>query len=137
MATVKEAIYKILQDDAKIADAGHLGNLLGHTSASPYGIYFMNPPEKPDFPLITYHEVSASGRMPRIEGFNFTVWCDNYEAIHELIYDLLHEQPLGATPTTGVQDVALMWNWAGPPIFDQNYNILTKIHRYLEFGVKI
>ena len=135
MATVKEAIYAILQTDAQISGSDHLGGLLGHRSQSPYGIYFMNPPEKPDFPLITYYEIAASGRILRVEGFNFTVWCDDYEAIHELIYDLLHKQSLGTT--TGVENVVLEWNWAGPPIFDQNYNILTKIHRYLQYGVKM
>jgi len=135
MATVKEAIYKILQDDAKLPGVTHLGGLLGHTGQSPYGVYFMNPPEKPNFPLITYHEISASGSIPRIEGFNFTVWCDNYEAIHELIYNLLHKKPLGTT--TDVANIVLKWNWAGPPIFDQNYNIYTKTHRYLQHGIKI
>ena len=135
MATVKESIYTILQDSAKLSASGNLGNLLGHTSQSPYGVFFMNPPEKPDFPLITYNEISASGRMPRIEGFNFTVWADNYEAVHEIVYGLLHGQSLGTT--TGVGNVALLWNWAGPAIFDQNYNIYTRVHRYLQFGVKI
>lgn len=135
MATVKEAIYKLLQDDAKLAGAAHLGGLLGHRGASPYGVYFMSPPEKPDFPLITYYEISAAGIMPRVEGFNFTVWCDDYEAVHELIYGLLHEKSLGTT--TGVENITLVWNWAGPPIFDQNYNIYTKVHRYLQWGVKV
>lgn len=135
MATVKEAIYAILKADARISGATHLGGLLEHRSQSPYGIYFMSPPEKPDFPLITYYEISASGQMPRIEGFNFTVWCNDYEAIHEVIYGLLHKQTLGTT--TGVGNVALMWNWSGPVIFDQNYNTYARVCRYLQYGVKI
>lgn len=124
-----------MTDDAKLSEEGHLGHLLGHIGQWPYGIYFMNPPEKPDFPLVTYNAISASGWMPRIEGFNFTVWGGDCEAIHELIYGLLHEKPLG--DTTGVKNVALLWNWAGPEIFDQNFSVYCRTHRYLQFGVKV
>jgi len=135
MATIKEAIYSILSTDAQNGNVGHLGNLLGHTGDSPYGVFFMNPPEEPNFPLITYSEVSGAGSMPKIEAFNFTVWGNNYEAIHELIYGLLHKQPLGTT--TGTQVVQLMWNWYGPVVYDQNYYIYVQTHRYLSKGVKI
>jgi len=134
----KQAIFKTLSDDAAMSGAGHLGhsNYLGHAGdGSPYGVFFMSPPEIPDFPLITYNEVSAVGRMPRIDAFNFTVWGNNYEAIHELIYDLLHEQSV--TSDTGVFIVQLMWNWAGPVAYDENYHIFTRTHRYLSKGVKI
>lgn len=133
--TPKAAIYKALSDDAKLPGAGHLGNLLGHTSESPYGIFFMNPPEIPDFPLITYNEISAVGRMPRIDAFNFTVWGSDYEAIHELIYDLLHEQAI--TSDSSVYIVQLMWNWAGPAVFDQDHHIYAQTQRYISKGVKI
>ena len=133
--TLKQAIYKVLQDDSKIATAGHLGNLLVHTSQSPYGVFFINPPVKPEFPLITYQEISAAGRMPRLDVFNFTVWGDNYEAIHELIYGLLHEKAV--ISDTGVYSVQLMWNWAGPVIFDEGYRIYTQVQRYVSVGLHV
>lgn len=133
--TVVEAIYKVLQDDAKLGGAGHLGQLLGHTATAPYGIFHMSPPAKPSFPLITYQEITAAGRMPRIEAINFTIWGGDAEAIHDLIYGLLHDAVLGAT--TGVQVVSLKWNWAGPSVLDLNYEVYTRVHRYLVRGVKI
>ena len=135
MATPKEAIYSILSTDAQNAAAGHLGNLLGHTGTAPYGIYYMNPPERPDFPLVTYFEVGASGRKPTIEAIHITAWSNDFEEIHGLIYGLLHEKPLGAT--TGIETVQLLWNWAGPDIHDGNHQIYTKMHRYLVMGVKV
>ena len=135
MATVREAILSILKTSGALTGAGSLGSLLGHSTTTPYGVYFMNPPEKPDFPLVTYHSISARGTMPRIEGFNFTAWGDNFEAIQEVIYDLLHGKTLGVT--TDVANIMLKWDWAGPDIFDANYKIYVKTVRYLQYGVKI
>lgn len=135
--TPKQAIYAALSTDAQDSDAGHLGNLLGHTSEAPYGVFFMHPPERPDFPLITYHEVAGAGRMPRTDIFHITVWTkiDAYEAIHELIYGLLHEQII--TSDSGVFIVDLMWNWSGPAVYDDNFHVYAQTHRYISKGVKI
>lgn len=135
MATYKEAIYKLLQDDAKLGDVGHLGNLLGKTGTAPYGVHFINPPASPDFPLITYQEISVSGKMPRVGWLNITAWGDQYEEIHEIIYDLLHEAIVGQT--TGMQVVQIQWNWSGPEVFDQNFQIYAQTQRYAIIGVKI
>jgi len=128
--TIKEALVKILTDDAKIPDAGHLGSLLEHTGTPPYGIYYMNPPDKPKFPLITYYEISASGHMPKVEAFNFTVWGGDPTMIHNIIFNLLDRKSLGVT-----ENIALLWDWLGPVIFDQDFLIYVRVARYLQYGL--
>lgn len=135
MATLRQRVYVILRTDAANGTAGHLGDLLGHTAATPYGVYFMNPPETPVFPLITYSIISSAGRMPRIEAFTFTVWgvADKIDPILESIRSLLHEQIIG--DTTDVKVVQMMENWIGPFLFDQNYEVYARTARYLVKGV--
>ena len=134
MATVNEAICSILNADAQITTSGCLGNLLGKYTTKPYGVYFINPPNAPIFPIITYSEVAASGRMPVTVAINFTAWGNNYEAILNRIYILLHEKIIGST--TGLTAVQIMWNWSGPVIFDENFKVHAQTHRYLVYGVK-
>jgi len=135
MSTLRQRIYKVLKDDAKIGTVGHLGNLLGHTTTDPYGVYFVHPPEKPIFPLITYQDLSSAGRMPRVEAFNFTVWSGSVNAVLELIYGLLHEKHLG--DAIDVQPVQMLWNWSGPTIFDENYEVYVRTSRFLVKGVHV
>jgi len=133
--TPKQAIYAALSADAQLATSGYLGDLLNHRSQSPYGVYYHHPPEVPDFPLITYYKVSAAGSMPREELWNFTVWANNFEAIHERIHALLHKQLL--TSDSQVYIVNLLWRWEGPEVFDEDYNIYTQVQQYVNKGVKI
>jgi len=95
----------------------------------------MNPPKKPEFPLITYYDLSSSGEMPRIEAFNFTVWSGDINAILELIYKLLHRKCLGVA--SDVQPVQMMSNWIGPTVFDENFEIYARATRYLVLGVHV
>jgi hypothetical protein len=130
---VKDAIFNILSNDAKIATAGHLGNLLGHTTTNPYGIYFMSPPEISTFPIITYNSLGAAGIMPRIEAYNFTVWGGDCDAILNIVENLLNKKPLGST--SPVNNIVLLWDWDGPDIFDDNFKVYTRSTRYIQHGV--
>lgn len=134
MATVKEAIHKILKDDAFDAGAGHLGNLLEHTS-TPYGVFFMNPPKKPSFPLITYKVGGKSGRSPiPYDVFvDVKVWGGDCDAIQELVYGLLNNTRIVATDMTPMM---LKWISAGPDIFDDNYKIYIREDRFYIRGSK-
>jgi len=141
MATLKEAIYEILETDAKDGSAGALGSLIGMTGSAPYGVYFRNPPEGVDFgtySILTYYISSMSGRAPaglREVYVNLTAWGDNYEQILERVYELLHEAQL-----TGVTDYApllLVWDYGGPELFDEDLRIYYQQHRYLAKAVKL
>ena len=135
MATLRQRIYSILRTAAADDSAGHLGNLLEHAETTPYGVFFINPPKKPAFPLITYSIISSAGRMPRVEAFTFTAWgaSDKVGPILELIRGLLHEKSLGST--TDVKPVKMMENWIGPYLYDQNYEVYARTARYLVKGI--
>lgn len=135
MATVRAAIYKILQDDAKIGAEGHLGNLLNHTSDPPYGVFFVNPPETPNFPLITYQVIGETGKFPfpRDMFMDVTAWGDSCDAIQEVVHTLLDDARVTATDLVVLM---LRWIWAGPDIFDDNYKVYTRRHRFQIRGVE-
>ncbi|MCK5020499.1 MAG: hypothetical protein KAS32_26005 [Candidatus Peribacteraceae bacterium] len=134
MATVKSAIVALLQTDAQIDNTANLGGLLGHVATEPYGIFYMNPPEEPDFPCITYNELVRSGRIPVEDYLNFTVWGGDIDAIMARLYELLHDAVLGDTIV--IQNVGIKWNWDGPPIFDDRYKQYTRISRFMLKGVR-
>lgn len=128
MATLKEAIYKILQDDAKLSTTGHLGNLLGKSTVAPYGVYYQNPPTTPVAPYITYSVVSMSERMPRVIAYNVMVWGDNFEAIHKLVYGLLHKKRLVITDYSSPM---IFWDWSAPEMWHEDLKIYFQQQRYI------
>ena len=134
MATVRKALYNLLRSDAEDGTEGHLGNLLGHTSA-PYGVFFMNPPKKPHFPLITYQVIGETGNfpLPRDMFVDITVWGGDCDAIQDIIYSLLNDAQVA---TTDLIVLMLKWVWAGPDIFDDNYKRYTRRHRFQIKGVE-
>jgi len=134
MATFKECIYKILQDDAKLNEAGKLGALLGHYSTAPYGIFFSHPPEEPDLPLVTYFISAQTGRFPRSIFVNLTAWGDNFEAAQNRIYALLHNASI---VSTDFKTLMLKWDWAGPELFGDDLKCYYQQVRYLYKAIKL
>jgi hypothetical protein len=136
MARLKEVIYSILQTDAQDVTPGRLGNLLGHDSEEPYGVYFSNPPEVPDFPLITFMEIGPGGGVTTIEmAFNISIWCNDYEPIQDRIFALLNRQSIG--DADDIHPVAVTSDWEGPAVYDDDHKIYVKILRYMVQGVKL
>ncbi len=134
MATMKEAIYALLYADAQVNAGVQLGALLGHSAAAPYGIYFMAPPKNPDLPLITYFINAQSGRFPRIISVSITAWGNNFEAIQNRIYDLLHKVSL---ITADYSTKLLIWDNASAEIWDDNLKIYFRQDRFLAKGIVI
>lgn len=127
MATYREAIYKILQDDAKLTGAGKLGLLLGHSTTAPYGVYFHHPPAEPSLPLVTYFISAQSRRFPRDIFINITAWGNNYEAVLNRIDTLLN----GARLTvTDVVPLMLKGEGAGPDLWDDDLKCYYRQDRY-------
>jgi len=122
MAILKEYIYQLLRDDATL-------HTLLSKAETPYGVYFMSPPAKPEFPLITYFVGPQSGRFPRDITINITAWGNNFEAVQNRIYELLHD-----VVPTGISDCTpkmLKWDWAAPELFDDDYKIYYRQDRYI------
>jgi len=125
--TLKEYIYQLLRDDAT------LHTLLSRTE-TPYGVYFMSPPAKPEFPMITYFINSQSGRFPREIAINVTVFGDNFEEVHNRIYELLHD--IIPTSISDCVPKMLKWDWSSPEMFDDSYKIFYRQDRYIVKGLK-
>lgn len=130
MATLRATIYQTLRDD-DVATVG-LNDLLGKT-ATPFGIYWMNPPENPDFPIITYFVNTQSGNFPRTITFNITAWTGNFVAILDRVFTLLHDK------TIAVDDygfVLIKYDWSSPDMLDENFRIHYRQDRYLVTGIR-
>ena len=129
--TLKEYIYQTLRND-NVAEIG-LHTLLGKSS-TPYGVYFMSPPEKPDFPIITYFINTQVGNFPREIPFMITAWGNNYEVIQDRIYTLLNDR---VVEVSDYHNLFLKWDWASPEMWDDNYEIYFRQDRFLSKGVRL
>lgn len=130
IATIRERIYGMLKRDAMSAHPVKLGSMLGKSSTPPFGVYFMAPPEKPDFPLVTYNVVAEAGRSrPRVILMNIVVWGGSVEAMLGRIHKLLDNTKLGDITTGWVP--FCRWSWASPDIFDEDYEVHVGINRYM------
>lgn len=122
MATLKEAIVAILKADAQLTGAGKLGNtsLLGRSADDPFGIYFSAPAETVDLAdgnYITYFVGPQSARKPRDIFINITAWGNNFEAVLERVYDLLHDATVTATD---LRVLMIKFEFGGPELFDDD-----------------
>lgn len=137
MATLKGAIDAILRADAQLTGANNLGTLLGRSATIPYGIYFSSPPKTIDIAdgtYITYFLSAQSGRRPRNIFINITAWGNNYEAVLERVYDLLHDASVTATD---FRVLMIKWDFASPELFDDEKKCYYNQHRFWIKGWKL
>ncbi len=135
--TLREALYKILQDDAKLSAAGTLGALLGQSSSAPYGVYFMQPPDKPILPCLTYFFNAQAQRFPRLIPVNITVWGNtNLDVIQQRINALLDENTTGFSSITDFTVLSCKWNWAAPDRWQETLKCYLQQHRFVIQGIK-
>jgi len=137
--TLKEAIYKLLQDDAKLHTGTELGSLLAHYAASPYGIFFSTPPAEPSLPLVTYfisgQSVGGNSNAAERDIFiNVTAWGSNFEAVQNRIYALLHNARL---VTTDYQMLMIQWDQALAELWDAELKCYYRQDRYWLKGLKV
>lgn len=137
MSTLKTEFYNILATDAQSSSAGSLGMLLNMKSTEPYGIYFRNPPKEIDFSsysIITYFINSMAGDFPRDIYFNVTAWGNNFEAILNRCYDLLHDTRI--ENVTDYKFLKCEFNNAGAELQSELFDVYFQVNRYLIRGVK-
>ena len=138
MATLKEAIYKLLQDDAKLHNGTELGSLLGKYATAPYGIYFTTPPVEPAPPVVTYFINAQAIRSQELSlrdiFINITAWGANFEAVITRIYDLLNGARL---TTTDFLTLMLYWDGAGPELFDEDLHCYYRQDRFFAKAIKV
>jgi len=137
MATLKDVIYNLLAADAQLTGGSNLGDYLGLSSAEPYGVYFRNPPEDIDFEsnsIITFFVNSMAGRFPRDIYFNVTAWGNNFEAILNRCYALLHKANL--TSLSDYTNLMIKWDNSGPELYSDELKVYFQQQRYLIKGIK-
>lgn len=132
MATLKEAIVAILKADAQLTGAGKLGNtsLLGRSADDPFGIYFSAPAETVDLAdgnYITYFVGAQAGYEPRSLFINITAWGNNFEAVLQRVFDLLHNATIDSTD---FRTLMIKFDNAGPELFDDEKKAYFLQHRY-------
>lgn len=109
---------------------GELGDLLGKSAVSPYGIYFIAPPERTTG-YITYSFIAQSERKPRIIVLAITAYGNNFEAIHERIRTLLHDNKRVSCASDFSAGLMIKWDWAGPELFDDEIKQYYQQQRYM------
>lgn len=135
MATLREAICKILDDDAKLTAEGTLGNLLEYNAASkPDCFIHADSPELPALPYLTYFTSSETSYFPRNIFFNFTAWGNNFEAILKRVDDLLHKKI--EVVSTDFSLKAFLYDGGGSDLWDDDLKCSYKQSRYRAITVK-
>ena len=137
--TLRELLYGILRTDAQSAVAGSLGTLLAHTTVSPYGVYFMNPPKEPVFPLLTYYFGAEVDWIPRVMTLNIVAWSadDLYDELLKRTYTLLHHKEVNLIAATDFDIKKIEWNWDSPDMYDEEFKVYLRQQRYLIYGMKV
>jgi hypothetical protein len=135
VATFKEALYDILLTDAQSAVAGSLGVLLGYNAATkPRCVYYQNGPENPTLPILTYSVVAQNSSFPRTMLFGFTAWGNNFEAVQQRVFDLMHKR-LEIT-ATDFSVKAFLMDSTGPELWDTNLKCYYRQDTYRAIAVK-
>lgn len=125
--TVNEFVHKTLRDDTT------LHTLLSKT-VTPYGIYYMSPPEKPDIPIIT-HFSSSRERSSLVDGiyYNITAWGNTFEAILNQIRILLHKN---TTTVTDYHNLMFLYIYSNSELWDDDLKCYYRQDVYLCKGIK-
>ena len=130
MGTLREDIYSLLEADAQLDTGTELGTFLHKTTTAPYGVYFLAPPETPDFPILTYYFSAQEGKRPRSLFLNFTAFSKDFlfESILNRVHILLNNQIVTPSDFTHLM---MKFDWASSEMFDDDYKIYKLINRYL------
>lgn len=131
MASLKAAIYSILQADAKLNTAANLGSsaMLNKSTVAPYGVYYHHPPAEPVAPFLTYHVGTAAGDHPRMTEVRITAWGGEIVTIQNRIYALLDHVNLGSL--TDYRFLLCKWDWNSEEMWDEDLQIYVRDDRYL------
>lgn len=116
-----------------------LRTLLGK-AASPYGVYFMSPPEKPDWPILTYYEASeteaAGNDWPdalRETLLMVTCWTKTTpDSVLDRVDRILREavEKRSFDNLAGCEVFRVRMEWTGPDIFDSDWNAYARSTRF-------
>ena len=129
MATLKESVYTLLNDDAT------LRILLGYNATTkPRCVFWQMPPKTPAIPLVTYFIGSQLMYKPRQVVFNITAWGSNYEAVQDRIFDMLHKQL--AITASDYSFKGMLFDGAGPELYDEDLRVPYCQHRYRAYAWK-
>jgi len=135
MATFREAIYAALLTDAQSAAAGSLGVLLGYNAATkPRCVYYINGPEKPALPILTYSMITQNEAFPRTIVWGFTAWGNNFEAILKRVFDLMHKRH--AITATDYSVKSMKFDGGSPDLWDENLKCYYRQDRYRSLAVR-
>lgn len=129
MAMLKDAIYDILHTDGQSTTDGTLGALCGYdASDKPRVVFYQNPPEHIDTPVITYRVGAEAGHFAHNVFFDVIVWGGDFAAMKGRVFDLLNQR-LQVTATDW-QIKGIIYESSGPEIWDENLKCYYQRARY-------
>ncbi len=134
--TFEEAIIGVLQADALLTTTGTLGKLCGYNATTKPDIVLHDfPPERPATPFITYSVSAEMGHFPRTVFIDIKAWGNNYRAIHNRIYDLLHKKLELSATDWAIKGIS--FESAGPVLWDDALKVFFQRARYWTKVLKV
>ena len=123
MATLKEAIVEILSTDDT------LRALLGYNaSTKPNVVVYQYPREQITPPYLTYRISGETGFKPREVFLDILAWADDLKAIHNRVFELLHQRQ--QVTATDWQVKGILFESSGPELYDENLKVYFQRARY-------
>ena len=120
--TLYNYIRNTMRDDATI-------RTLTNESTTPYGVYYQHPKKDLIPPLITFSFISRSraAEISQKMVVAITAWGDNFEAIHDAVYDLFHKT---APVTTDYRILIMKFIGSSPELWDDGLQCFYRQDRY-------
>lgn len=135
MATFRESLYAILLTDAQSAVAGSLGVLLEYNAVTkPRCVYYINAPDKPVLPILTYSSVTQNEAFPRTIIWGFTAWGNNFEAVLKRVFELMHKRH--AIEASDYSVKSMKFEGSSPDLWDVNLKSYYRQDRYRSIAVR-
>lgn len=138
MPSFREAIGSILNTDAQSAVAGSLGVLLGYNVVTkPRCVYYINGPDKPVLPILTYSIIAQNEAFPQTIIWGFTAWSgtdNNFEAILKRVFDLLHKRHEITADDYSVKSIR--YDDSPGDLYDENLKSYYRQDRYRSLAVR-
>jgi len=128
MATLREAIYVLLNEDATLRTLCEY-----NATTKPRIVFYQMGPETPDTPCLTYFIGSQEGFKPRHLIFNVTAWGSDFEDILHRVAAVLHKQ-LSVT-ASDFSFKGLLFDGAGPELYE-DLRVPYCQHRYRAYAWK-
>lgn len=133
--SIKAAIATILDTDARSVTGVALGALMEYDATNRADlVFFTKSPQNVAAPKITYRLGSQAGFFPKRIELRVTAWGDNFAAILDRVYTLLHKRGSITTDEAYIQQV--IFERSGQELYDEDLRVYYREDTYQVIAVK-